>query len=357
MKDIFSKIGSIYRTYKGRSFSHLASGAYRRIMRKSMEYVPKIANIFTPRLFAVAIEPTNFCNLHCKTCYAQRPLLYQPRQKGVMEWALYKKIIDELSQLNYVIELGLNFGGESMLHNKFAKMLEYAASKKVFQIGFNTNGMLLTDDVAQAIVNNRIDRITISLDGLRERHQSIRVGSNYNIVARNIINLIRKRGAYTKPQIITNLTVSEHTPVEITEFINRWVNIVDCVVIEPCQNENLEVINRMTFFDQPTNQKKYCNFPFFYLAILWNGDVTTCCYDIAGINVLGNITKQKIIEVWQSKPFTSLRYAALTNTFGPEILCSKCNVWRTEFIPSSKQTGKIRSHYDRHCKSYQLVKD
>jgi len=311
--------------------------------------------ISSPPLSGVAIEPTNLCNLQCKICFSQNPVLYRPRKKGLMDWKLYVKLIDELSNFGYAINLGLNFGGESMLHSKFLDMVKYAASKEAFRIGFTTNGVLLNDNASQVLVDYEINNITISLDGVYKRHESIRIGSNYNVVKNNIIDLVKKRGNKAYPKIMVNLIESEHTSHDITEFIKSWIYIVDCVRIYPCLSEELRIINPRFFDKFPIIKNKYCKRPFHYLGVLWNGDVTACCHDINGINILGNVASQRILDVWKGEKFRELRKAALINNFPSQYICQKCNAWQTEFLLSSQRQGMMELRSSGLCKAYKPI--
>lgn len=295
---------------------------FNELITKLGSYHPGIVKVLVPRLLSVAIEPTNFCNLRCKMCYSQNPKIYASRTKGFMEWKLYKKIIDELSGLDRDIYLGLNHGGEALLHEEFVDMLKYASIKKKFHIGFTTNGTLLKSDVAVALIKNNVDSVTISLDGLKKQHESRRFGSRYDVVERNIMNLLEIRGTNPKPKIYVNMMVADQSQEDISDFVNCWKHVVDAVQVFPCLSENLQVNN-------PGSQiNKYCSWPFSNMSILWNGDVVACCHDINGLNVLGNVATQNISQVWKGEAFTSLRQEALKNSFNPNSICSKCNAWK-----------------------------
>jgi MoaA/NifB/PqqE/SkfB family radical SAM enzyme len=274
-----------------------------------------------------------------------------------MDWKLYTTIIDELSELNYLINLGLNFGGESLLHDRFLDMMEYAAAKRTFRMGFNTNGMLLNQKTAQAIVDSRIDSVSVSLDGLEKMHGLIRIGSDYNVVEQNIIHLAKTRGNKLKPHIVVNLTVTEQSSQDIKDFVEYWVNIADAVHIYPCLNEELHIINPERFFERSVVKNKYCDWPFYYLGILWDGNITTCCHDIGGINFIGNVTAKKIMDIWKGKEIASLRRANLTCSFHPDSLCFKCGSWQTKFSPFSSRAGNTTVRYSGLCISNQLSEE
>ena len=335
-------------------FLTLASRIRQRGGEKLYGRFPEATRFLVPDLLSVAIEPTSVCNLRCKTCYSLRPKLYPPRKRGFMEWDLYRRVVDEIAGFGYSVNLGLNFGGESLLHNKFADMLNYAASKGVFKIGFNTNGAMLSRELSKEVVKN-VDNIVISLDGLGEKHESLRVGSNYETVEKNILDLIDARGGANKPQISVNLTLSDHSAKDVSDFIEQWVHRVDCVQVYPCYSENLQIVNERAFFDRKTVKRRYCTWPFSYLAILWNGDVTTCCHDIGGVNTLGNVANGSVSDIRKSANFAHLRKEAASNRFNPASLCYKCDIWQTEFEPLIEEKDGILIQYTGQCKSYQLL--
>jgi radical SAM protein with 4Fe4S-binding SPASM domain len=311
------------RKYREDGFSSLISSGYYYAIAKVVQHSPTFAGIFAPKVTLVAIEPTNVCNLRCRVCYSQNPVLQTPRQRGFMELETYKRIIDELSTYGYTIELWLGFAGEPLLHRNFLDMVDYAASKGVFRIGFDTNGMLLNDNLARALIN-KVDTIGISLDGLGKVNDSIRLGADYEVIRRNILDLVEKRGDRRRPQIRINLVRSTQSEKDILEFLRFWTGIVDCVWGLPWFSEDLRAVNPVFSDEAPTKEDKVCTYPFYYLAVLWNGDVVPCCIDLSGVNILGNASKDTIANIWRGKPYRALRRAAARGTFSPQSRCHHC---------------------------------
>ena len=87
------------------------------------------------------IEPTNNCNLKCIMCPTGTGMV--DVDKGFMDFALYKRIIDEISE--YASAITLAISGESLLHPDFFKMIEYASSNGT-KVLLNTNATLLTNE-------------------------------------------------------------------------------------------------------------------------------------------------------------------------------------------------------------------
>lgn len=60
------------------------------------------------------------------------------------------------------------------------------------------------------------------------------------------------------------------------------------------------------------------------MSILWNGDVTLCCYDYNGSNVIGNIGNNSMEEIWHSVKIEQIRDTFKNHTTNTLSLCNKC---------------------------------
>jgi hypothetical protein len=88
------------------------------------------------------IEPTSVCNLACVMC----PNKDLPKeQKGLMDFDLFRKIVDEAK--DFVFDVHLLHRGESLAHPDFFRMVRYAHEAGLVT-RFHTNGTLLTEDKA-----------------------------------------------------------------------------------------------------------------------------------------------------------------------------------------------------------------
>ena len=106
------------------------------------EDVTKIESKYEMKDFPlnIIIEPGNYCNLNCSTCIHDR----LTRPKGSINILLYKKIIDEIAEINPYTRIWLDFYGEPLLQKyKLYYMIDYAKKKGLMNIEINTNGTLL----------------------------------------------------------------------------------------------------------------------------------------------------------------------------------------------------------------------
>jgi len=315
-------------------------------MAKAVQMFPQATKLLVPKLRTVAVEPTNHCNLSCKMCYSNR------RKKGHMSLNLFKKVVKELATDFPRVNLGLSYGGESLLHPQFHEMLRYASSARsqaaLGSIGFNTNGMLLNDATTNILVTLPADWVIVSLEGLGNVNDAIRIGCNYETVKANILNLAEKRNDSPKPEISINLTHSTQTQEQVDQFVNYWADHVDYVRVSGCLTENLEITIDRFFGNYEIQENRFCTWPFGYMAVLWNGDVVACCQDMNGQNILGNINTQTIKQVWSAKPFRAFRYAQVKNSFP----CGKCTVWKPHFKLQTIPIGNLSMSLLGQSKQY-----
>jgi MoaA/NifB/PqqE/SkfB family radical SAM enzyme len=276
-----------------------------------------------PDLRLVAIEPTNFCNLKCKMCFAQT----SDRKKGYMDMDLFYKIIEELKTIPSVGAVSVNFGGEPTLHPHFIEMLKAISGNK-WRTGFATNAMMLTVPVARALISCGINQVDLSIDGVGSRLHELRPGTNYKTIKNNIEQLakLKKITGNQFPALGINLAVTEnHTIEDLFEVTGEFAGIVDMIRILPAYNDDLTWMKTHELFRKPERKEEptECPDPNQYMAILWNGDATCCCWDHSAQTILGNIVKEKGVKnVWEGKKYKLFREKAMGSR------CEGCELWK-----------------------------
>ena len=77
----------------------------------------------------VLLDTISYCNLKCSMCVHKE----MKREKGIMPWSLFSKIIDEIAQLDKGIRVWMVFFGEALLLKKkkcsIFDMIAYAKRK------------------------------------------------------------------------------------------------------------------------------------------------------------------------------------------------------------------------------------
>lgn len=111
------------------------------------------------------IEIADRCNEVCLHCYQIQG------QKGEMTTEQLKKVIDDLADLG-VLFLTIS-GGEATLRSDFLEIVEHARMRQ-FAVKLFTNGLTMTQALAQALANLAVQEVQISLYSTRaEAHDAI----------------------------------------------------------------------------------------------------------------------------------------------------------------------------------------
>ena len=281
--------------------------------------------VFPPMVYA---KITNVCNLaciHCPYTYISRQKSYVPRH---MEWAIYKKIVDETALYPDVI-LRLVCDGEPLLHPEFMEMLAYAKRKSIPSVCFNTNGTLLDKKRAEAIIENSVSVVEISLDALNKTtYESIRRGSSFEKVMKNTLDFIAlrdKRGARTK--VMVSIIDQPEAENEREDFIRFWEPRVDKVIIR-----QYTTIGGLVEKGRASVTMDGCRWP---CPLLWtrmfvnvDGEVEFCVEDWEGKTVVGDFRKETLSCIWQSATYAQLRQYHQSHNFKKISYCSRCKDWQ-----------------------------
>ncbi len=270
---------------------------------------------YTPKLTSIQFEVTNKCNLKCKMCPVNNGM---KRKKGLMEFTLFKKIIDENPKIDFAL---MSNWGEPLLHPKIFEMLEYAKKRKI-RTFITTNAVLLdNDEKMKKLLMTGVERITISLDGIGDTYTKIR-GFDYNIIENRIKRLIELRDEFEfETKIDINMVVMPETEEEVKRFYRKWEGIVDRVQIQPV----------MTFTKKKRETR--CKEPWRgNLIVLWDGSVVMCCNDYDGELILGDANHNKLTEIWNGQMIKIMR--GLHNEFDFPPLCNNCNEYENKYVNS-----------------------
>ncbi len=283
------------------------------------------------------IEPTNICNLKCPLCPTAHNML---RKKGTLGLEEFKYMVDDIAPVTKSINM--NFAGEPLLNKDIFKMSKYAESKGIKTM-LSTNTTIL-DRYLDEIFESEISRMIVCLDGAsKETHESYRIGSDFERIKENIRLLCReKKGRnLAKPQITLQFVVMKHNEHEVGDIIEiarslgvdnlnlktvslgSWVNVDKRVQLAKKWLPSNQEYSRYEIKDETPQVKsrpKICGW-LFQSVILWNGDVTMCCYDFNGEIVIGNIFKEPFQKIWNSARYKKIRKDIVRRELE---LCKKC---------------------------------
>ncbi len=242
----------------------------------------------------IDIEATNACNMKCPMCYRH----VDKFNAGLMDWKLYKKIIDEAAA-NRAYSIKLSWRGEVLVHPRLIHMIQYARKKGIKEISFLTNALALDEDIARKIVESRVDWVTVSFDGIGEIYEKIRYPAKYGEAVARLKKLqeIKKEMKTDKP-VLTVQTIWPAIRDNPEPYYDVFDRLADMISVNPYKEYTDIVI------PDPEYQ---CPVMWHRMTITWNGDVPQCICDTDTKNIIGNVRQQSIREIWRSKKYIAVR--------------------------------------------------
>ena len=141
------------------------------------------------------IEPTNWCNIDCRTCMRNN----WDVETGFMNAATFERILDGLKAMPAPPTVMFSGIGEPLSHGRIAKMV--AAVKALgCRTEMITNGTLLTEKRSRELIAAGLDLLWVSIDGARpESYADVRLGAELPNVLANLKRFRRLRRPSHRP--------------------------------------------------------------------------------------------------------------------------------------------------------------
>lgn len=139
----------------------------------------------THSLARIYVEPTNICNLDCRTCMRHG----WTEALGRMDPGTFQRILEAVEELDPRPEIFFGGFGEPLSHPDILSMV--ARAKQVApRVELITNGILLTPEISQAFIRIGLDRLWVSVDGATpESYTDVRLGAELPRVLENLETL------------------------------------------------------------------------------------------------------------------------------------------------------------------------
>jgi radical SAM protein with 4Fe4S-binding SPASM domain len=301
--------------------------------------------------FYINIEPTSYCNIRCQLCsynYSRKP--------GYMDLGLYEKIVDEAASLN-IHEVAHFLAGEPLLHPELPYMIEYATVSGM-ESRLHTNGMLLTEEKSRQLLDAGLAFLGVSFDGEdAETYNDMRRGADFDQVVENIRTFLRlkaERGTVT-PHVTLKIVKKEAEPAAavngdghhgsgdgygrgsmeggelcVSEHFRRRfdglpVDVIKVIHPHAWRGEVKHVVPQVT-----TGDYYYpCMVLWGTMSIGWDGRVVGCAADLNGHDILGDLNRESIMDIWNSDRLQHYRDKHANGRYQELDLCRECNfVWR-----------------------------
>jgi radical SAM protein with 4Fe4S-binding SPASM domain len=261
------------------------------------EYIKKFENSRYPLFSILEFNLHGSCSRRCAFCPRVDEALW-PNLDEELDINFFENLLKQLKELNYTGRLAFSGFSEPFMHSKLNEIIkktkEYIPNVRSEII---TNGDYLKYENTKSIFENGLDYMFVSLYTNQRTHDYLE-----NLKRELKLNDEQFR---IRPR---NLGKKMNFGLEI----NNRAGSVDYTRFG-LKNEKILPL------------KRGCNYPMYTLFVDYNGDCLICPDDWKKKKVVGNLNKEKIIDVWEKKIFHEIRKSLLKGdrTGDP---CNECDV-------------------------------
>jgi radical SAM protein with 4Fe4S-binding SPASM domain len=272
----------------------------------------------------VYIELTNICGLACDFCPTK------DIKSQVMSLELFESILQQLQ--TYTKDLAFHVFGDPLTLSNLEKYLDLALKYK-FRIHITTTGYYLDKFDLNIFLHKAIKQINFSLNSYNKNEMNISLEQYLDPMFKLCDLKLQKRVHNFINFRLWNIdeTNSENNfNSEVFKILSDKFNIdlSDISFDRPQRIENQILIDFDKYFKWPSlnddiNSDGFCHGLSSQLAILSSGVVVPCCLDSFGIINLGNLNKQSLTDILNSKKALDI-VEGFKNKIAVEELCKKC---------------------------------
>lgn len=288
------------------------------------------------RFKKIYIETTNICNLSCNFCPKTS------RELGFMETESFKEIINKVKE--YTNHIYLHLMGEPFLNKNLGSFLQIAKEANI-NVNITSNGTLI-NNVKDILINSgAVRQINISLHSFEANQNNI----NFYDYLNNILQFIEE--ANEKTEIICSLRLwnidteelkaNNNLNLDILKLIEEKLNInfsikdalLDKRGIKLKERVYLNMAEKFSWPDSSISlisEEVFCHGLRDQIGILLDGTVVPCCLDSEGKIPLGNIFKEDLGDIINSKRARDI-YDGFSQRRAVEELCKRCGYAKRKF--------------------------
>ena len=270
----------------------------------------------------ITLESTAKCNLYCPMC----PRHIYTFDDENMDLDLYQKIVADCKDyVEFVWPYGI---GEPMIHPRIFDMIRIASDAGV-RTGMSTNATLLDDERADLLLDSGLDYVILAFDGAtKETYEMYRIGAEFERTRGYILNFLEKKIRRKSPIFaVVQMVLLRENESEVDAYRKLW----DIEGIDEVRFKRDEVQidgSRLEESHLEGQRRNPCHLlwrgP---LYVRYDGKAFPCCY-MYDEEPIGDLTKQSVMEVWNSPGMVNLREAHLDGDLKQYPLCQTCQASR-----------------------------
>ena len=287
--------------------------------------------------FAIQIDICSACNLRCNFCFHSdiEAVKKSGIHFGLMSYEMFSKLIDDMGTVwgkGKIKKLRLFKVGEPLMNPHVCEMVKYAKKAEIAEcIEITTNGLLLTDEMSQGLIEAGLDILNVSVNGINEKQykDTCSVDINFNDFRENIKYFYDHRKSC---QLFLKYSDIGYTEEEKEKFYHLFEDSCDEIFVETIsgslwQDTNISENVKSTgkgIYGQELEAKAVCPFLFTTMVINDQGIAHLCCVDWKSEYILGDLKNESVADIWNGEKLRLFQRLHLEKKKDTIELCKNC---------------------------------
>ncbi len=301
--------------------------------------------------FSVTFSLANTCNFKCFFCLQKNIKILPERLKEIkyMEYAVFKKCIDNIVALGKLKKVHLSGTGEPLTNPDIAEIVDYVMKAKAAdEVELITNASLLTQETSDKIINSDLDKLKVSINGLSDEEYYDITGTKVSF--KRIVNNIKyfyehKNNTKIRVKIVDSIVDSED---KLKKFYEVFTPICDEIVIENIKPIYKEVdysrlnetAKSKNFYNDELIENEICSRPFFNVNIWADGSVGQCSNVLTLNDIWFGNAAEDFDGIWNGEKYNQFLSELLRQeNFNKYSTCKDCVEYRCMALPSDLLDG------------------
>jgi MoaA/NifB/PqqE/SkfB family radical SAM enzyme len=174
-----------------------------------------LGRIFNSKKYSVLIDTTNGCNLRCSFCSRNNESIVRMRTDD------FDLILRKLRKR--VCALQLSCAWEFSIAANAPEIVRTIGKYKIPSTAIYTNGNILTDAIAEAAIQARLNDFVFSIgEAKKETYERLRSGGHFDRVIANVrkMAVLKEKHRSQLPRLSANLTLVDSNIGELPDFVD-----------------------------------------------------------------------------------------------------------------------------------------
>ncbi len=246
-----------------------------------------------------------------------------------MPLALFKRMADQIVVNAPNTEIWISFCGEPLLEpERLLEVLNYSREVGLTNVNLNTNGMLLTPEWADKIIETGLKLVVFGIDGFsKDVFEKARALADRDTVYANAEHFLKRRDEMGKggPEVQVQFIFMEGNEHEFEPLRDHWLKHGAVVKAR----RQLSWGGRMdTMLNIPMDKRIPCPWAMTMMHVFWDGRVPRCPGDTEGDEGFGNAWEDSVIDLWAQLDDYRAKHLAREFDKLPKS-CQTCTDWMT----------------------------